>query len=102
MADANTIPRNRLNLAAIAVHHVFTEKKLDHIFFGGYKLQLMGSIRGTKDVNVVMKKPLFKGFEKIKHAFMDDLEFRVFDGNRTDGIQAIHMPSGVGVDIMLQ
>ena len=53
---------------------------MDHMFFSEYELQLIGSIRGTKDV-VVVKKLLFKGFEKIKHAFVDDLEFRDFDGN---------------------
>ena len=62
----------------------------------------LGSPRGTKDVDVVVKKPLFNGFEKVKQAFVDDSEFRVFDGNRTDGIRAIHMPSSVGIDIMLQ
>jgi hypothetical protein len=99
---AQTLPRDRLDLAAIAVHRVLTDKKFDHSFFGGYELVIMGSIRGTKDVDVVVKKPLFNGFEKIKRAFVDDSEFRIFDGNRTDGIRAIHMPSGVGIDIMLQ
>jgi hypothetical protein len=100
---ADVIPRrDRLDLAAIAVHRVLTVKKIDHIFFGGYELQIMGSARGTKDVDVVVKKPLFKGFEKVKQAFVDDSEFEVFDGNRTDGIRAIHMPSRVGIDVMLQ
>jgi len=97
-----TIPRQRLDLAALAVHRVLTTKKFEHTFFGGYELQIMGSPRGTKDVDVVVKKPLFNGFEKVKQAFVDDSEFNVFDGNRTDGIRAIHMPSSVGIDIMLQ
>jgi len=49
-----------------------------------------------------VKKPLFNGLEKVKQAFVDDSEFRVFDGNRTDDIRAIHMPSSIGIDIMLQ
>ena len=45
-----------------------------------------------------MKKPLFKGFDKVKQAF----KFMVTDGNRTDAIRAIYAPSSVGVDILLQ
>jgi len=96
------IPRDRLDSAAIAVHHILTDKNFDHTFFGGYELQIMGCPRGTKDIDVVVKKPLFNGFAKIKQAFVDNSEFKVFDGNRTDGIRAIHTPSGVGIDIMLQ
>jgi len=99
---ATVIPRDRLDIAAIALHRVLEQNNFDHIFFGGYQLQLMGSIRGTKDVDVAVKKPMFNGFEKVKKAFVDDPEFMVFDGNRTDGIRAIHSPSRVGVDIMLQ
>lgn len=89
-------------MAAIALHRVLEQNNFDHTFFGGYQLQLMGQYRGTKDVDVVVKKPMFNGFEKVKQAFVDDPEFMVIDGNRTDGIRAIHSPSGVGVDIMLQ
>lgn len=96
------IPCEHLDLAAVAIHRVLTNKNFEHTFFGGYKLQIMGSPRGTKDVDVVMKKPVLNGFEKVKQAFVDDSEFKVFDGNRTDGIRAIHMPSSVGIDIMLQ
>jgi len=99
---ASVIPRKRLDVAAIAVHHVLTESKFDHSFFGGYQLQIMGNTRGTKDVDVVVKRPLFDGFKKVKRAFVDNPDFMVLDGERTDGIRAIHSPSGVGVDIMLQ
>ena len=85
-------------MAAIALHHVLEQNNFDHTLFGGYQLQLMGNIRGTKDVDVVVKKPMFNGFEKVKQAFADDPEFMVFDGNCTDGIRAIHSPSGAGVD----
>ena len=96
------IPQERLDMAAIALHRVLEQNSFDHTFFGGYQLQLMGQNRGTKDVDVVVKKPMFNGFEKVKRVFVDDPEFMVFDGNRTDGIRAIHSPSSVGVDIMLQ
>lgn len=99
---AAVIPKDRLDMAAIALHRVLEQNNFDHAFFGGYQLLLMGQNRGTKDVDVVVKKPMFNGFEKIKQAFVDDPEFMVFDGNRTDGIRAIHSPSSVGVDIMLQ
>jgi len=62
----------------------------------------MGSTRETKGVDVVVKKPLFNGFEKVRQAFVDDSEFKVFDGNCTDGVRTIYAPSSVGVDIMLQ
>lgn len=99
---AAVIPQERLDLAAIALHRVLDQNSFVHIFFGGYQLQLMGHNRGTKDVDVVVKKPMFNGFDKVKQAFVDDPEFMVFDGNRTDAIRAIHAPSSVGVDIMLQ
>jgi len=99
---ANVIPRDRLDLAAIAVHRVLTNQKFNHSFFGGYELEIMGNIRGTKDVDVVVKRPLFNGFKKVKQAFVDDMEFLVMDGNSTSGIRAIHSPSKVGIDIMLQ
>lgn len=44
----------------------------------------MGCPRGTKDVDVVVKKLMINGFNKVKNAFVDDSEFLVFDGNRTD------------------
>lgn len=99
---SGTVPLERLAQAAIAVHRVLIDNDIDHTFFGGYQLQLLGSIRGTKDVDVVVKKPFLNGFEKIKQAFVKDVEFLVFDGNRTDGVRVIHEPSGVGVDVMLQ
>ncbi|KIM35676.1 hypothetical protein M413DRAFT_326758 [Hebeloma cylindrosporum] len=102
MSDAHLIPRDRLDMAAIALHRVLVQNDFNHTFFGGYQLQLMGSIRGTKDVDVVVKKPVFHGFEKVKRAFVDHPEFLVFDGNRTDAIRAIHAPTGVGVDILLE
>ena len=102
LAMTDVIPQDRLDMAAIALHRVLKQSKFDHRFLGGYQLQLMGSTRGTKGVDVVVKKPMFNGFEKVKQAFVDDSEFMVFDGNRTDGIRAIHSPSRVGVDIMLQ
>jgi hypothetical protein len=72
---AAVIPRDRLDMAAIALRRVLEQSKFDHTFFGGYQLQLMGSIRGTKDVDVAVKKPRFNGFEK---AFVDDPEFMFF------------------------
>ncbi|KAI9451482.1 hypothetical protein F5148DRAFT_544894 [Russula earlei] len=99
---ALTIPRDHLDLAAIAVHRILTDKGLNHVFLGGYELVVMGSSRGTKDVDVAVKKPLFNGFEKVKQAFINDSEFMVIEGNRTDAIRAIHQPGMVGIDILLQ
>ena len=89
-------------MAAIALHRVLEQNHFDHAFCGGYQLILMGHIRGTKNIDVVVKKPMYHGFEKVKQAFVDDAEFMVLDGNRTDAIRAIHSPSSVGVDILLQ
>lgn len=96
------VPQDRLDMAAIALHRVLEQSNFDHAFFGGYQLLLMGSTRGTKNVDVVVKKPMFNGFEKVKQAFVDDREFMVIDGNRTDAIRAIHSPSNTGIDIVLQ
>jgi hypothetical protein len=94
--------RSRLNDAAHAVHRVLVAKRLEHVFFGGYELQTLGCPRFTKDIDVVVKKPLLNGFSKVKQVFLDNSQFCVFDGKRTDNIRAIYLPSNVGVDIMLQ
>ena len=62
----------------------------------------MGSTRGTKDIDVVAKKPVFNSFEKIQMVFSDDKAFSIVKGNRRDAIRAIYHPSGVGIDILLQ
>lgn len=98
----STIPCDQLDAAAVSVHAVLDSHKLDHVFFGGYELLLLASTRGTKDVDVIVKKPFLNGFEKVKKAFKDAPGFLVFDGNRTDGIRAIHEETGVGIDIMLE
>jgi hypothetical protein len=98
---SDIIPRSRLDLAALAVHRVLTDKGFTHIFFGGYELQVMGHERGTKDVDVLVKKPFFNGFDKVKQAFVDDSEFLVIEGNRSDAVREIHSTSSVGIDIML-
>ncbi|KIJ34643.1 hypothetical protein M422DRAFT_263205 [Sphaerobolus stellatus SS14] len=80
---ASVISRDRLDQAALAVHRVLTQKGYDHVFFGGYELEIMGNNRVNK-------------------AFKEDIEFSVFDGTRTDAIRAIHIPTGVGIDIILE
>jgi hypothetical protein len=80
---------------------VYLKIKLSITLLRGYELKILGSARATKDVDVVVKKPLFNGFDKAKQAFVDDPDFRVFEGNRTDAIRAMHMPSEVGIDVLL-
>lgn len=61
---------------------------------------MLGSSRATKDVDVVAKKPLFKSFDSIVSAFKK-AGFKHFEGNRTDAIRLIYVPTGVGIDLML-
>lgn len=95
-----TIPLDRLNQAALAVHNVLANQNIKHSFFGGYGLVMLGSSRATKDVDVVVKKPMFTSFDAIVNAFKKE-GFQYLPGNRTDAIRLIYMPSGVGIDIML-
>lgn len=99
---SKTIPRSRLDVAALAVHRVLKQRGFAHVFCGGYELQIMGSGRGTKDVDVAVRKPIMHGLEKVKKAFVDDPNFIVFDGHRPDVIRVIHTPSSVGADVLLQ
>ncbi|KAL0954876.1 hypothetical protein HGRIS_003808 [Hohenbuehelia grisea] len=62
----------------------------------------MGSPRGTKDVDVVVRKPFLRGFDKIHRAFSEHPDFKVIPGTRKDGIRAICITEGVGVDILIQ
>lgn len=96
-------------MAAIAVHRVLQANHLEHVFFGGYEMIIMGADRGTKDVDVVVKKPWLKGVKKITQVFTEavqenkEKEFRVFLPSKDAiRIRAIHIPSQVGVDIMIQ
>ncbi|KAF5379813.1 hypothetical protein D9615_005785 [Tricholomella constricta] len=99
---ASFVEKSRLNKAAAGVHRLLNSRKLEHAFFGGYQLALLGSTRGTRDIDVAVKKPFLHGFDKVKQAFVDDDDFLVFDGNRTDCVNAIHKPTGVHVFVMLE
>ncbi|KAF8071529.1 hypothetical protein FPV67DRAFT_1778753 [Lyophyllum atratum] len=96
------VEKPRLNRAAASVHRLLTARKFEHAFFGGYQLGFLGSPRATRDVDVAVKKPFMNGFDKVKQAFVDDAGFLVFNGNRTDCINAIHRPSGVHIFVMLE
>ncbi|RDB25571.1 hypothetical protein Hypma_006230 [Hypsizygus marmoreus] len=99
---AQPVQKSLLNTAAAAVHRLLTTRKLEHAFFGGFQMGLLGSSRGTKDIDVAVRKPFLHGFEKVKQAFVEDSEFKVFDGNRTDCVNAIHRPTGVHIYVMLE
>lgn len=99
---ASYVEKPRLNRAAASVHRLLTARKFEHAFFGGYQLGLLGSTRGTRDIDVAVKKPFLNGFDKVKQAFVDDSDFLVFNGNRTDCVNAIHKPSGVHIFVMLE
>ncbi|KAG5652608.1 hypothetical protein H0H81_004390 [Sphagnurus paluster] len=96
------VEKSRLNKAAASVHRLLVSRKLEHAFFGGYQLVLLGSTRGTRDIDVAVKKPFIHGFDKVKQAFVDSYNFLVFDGNRKDCINAIHRPTGVHIFVMLE
>ena len=72
--------------AAIVLHDVLTRANLPHVFLGGFQLLLHGSPRGSKDVDVEINKPMFKGYEKIYNALKEHGNFIVFDGNRKDAV----------------
>ncbi|KAG5643088.1 hypothetical protein DXG03_001584 [Asterophora parasitica] len=99
---ASFVEMSRLNKAAVGVHRLLNSRRLEHAFLGGYELALLGSTRGTRDIDVAVKKPFLSGFEKVKEAFVDHADFLVFDGNRTDCINAIHKPTGVHIFVMLE
>lgn len=76
----------QLSKAALATHRVCVENSLTHAFFGGFQCQTLGRIRGTKDVDVEIAKPLFGGYSKVFNAFARDAEFRVLLGTRRDAV----------------
>jgi len=79
-------PIEQLSKAALATHRVCVENSLTHAFFGGFQCQTLGRIRGTKDVDVEIAKPLFSGYSKVFNAFARDAEFRVLLGTRRDAV----------------
>lgn len=92
-----TIPHDLLAQAALSVHALLTRNGLAHVFLGGFELALLGFDRGSKDIDVEVEKPFFKGFEKVRDAFRADPSFAVFDGSRHDGVcilvLAFHSPT---------
>jgi hypothetical protein len=89
---ANLIDADTLAEAAIVLHDVLTRANLPHVFMGGFQLLLHGSPRGSKDIDVEINKPMFKGYEKIVSALKDHGSFFVFDGNRKDAVRLPLLP----------
>jgi hypothetical protein len=89
--------------AAYAVHRTLSSAGFHHLFFGGFEVHALGCTeRTTKDVDVEVEKPMFRGFEKVRDAFKDDEDYILFDGNRTDALRMIHRPTSVGIDVMMR
>lgn len=87
--------------AAVALHDLLSSSGWEHAFCGGLELTLLGIDRTTSDVDVEVKTGSIwsGGFDRLKATLKQDGNFAVFDGNRRDGIRALHLPSNVGVDI---
>jgi len=96
------VETSKLNEAASAIHRALIARKIDHAFSGGYELVHLGSKRETRNVEVLVKAPMFNGFEKVKQAFFDNSDFSVFNGRGTDGMAIIHKPTTVHVALTIQ
>ena len=95
----------RLAQAAISIHRLLSRKKLAHCFLGDYELTLLGLGSRAKHIEVAVKKPICKGYRRVKEALLSDGTFAVFDQSRADfvnAIQCVYMPSGVNIDIQIR
>ncbi|KAF8587987.1 hypothetical protein K439DRAFT_1630180 [Ramaria rubella] len=103
------LPRVVLDRAAGALHKFLTEKGLTHAFLGGYQFSIWtNGNRQTKDLDVVVKKPLLGGFGKVLKTFAASEEYEVIRAVEGEGgpqmsiIQVRHIPTNVPVDVLIR
>ncbi|KAL0954875.1 hypothetical protein HGRIS_003806 [Hohenbuehelia grisea] len=103
MSTPATIPFDRLARTALFVQQILKDNHFSFSLLGGFQLQAMGSPRGTQDVDFVVKRPFFRGVDKIYHAFSEHPDtFKVIPVTIKDEIRIICVTEGVGVDILIQ